>query len=185
MCEQCRYTFCKKCKEIYHSQTMCRNEYILVQIRIRQEKEREKLEKEKEEARLQYEKIEAEKKSAAEKKKAKESYQQIIIKLSEQNILLEQLLNAERLETLNTQRCPNCNVRIEKNGGCSHMHCSRCDHHFTWEPVTKSQTNDSTTSLINYINTTTPLEALKEDLNKTGNIGLKYKRNANLNFSRI
>ncbi|KAJ8128515.1 hypothetical protein O1611_g5117 [Lasiodiplodia mahajangana] len=31
-----------------------------------------------------------------------------------------------------TKPCPNCGVPIEKNGGCDHMHCKRCDHHFDW-----------------------------------------------------
>jgi len=30
--------------------------------------------------------------------------------------------------------CPNCNVRIEKNGGCDHMRC-RCGHKFNWSEV--------------------------------------------------
>lgn len=30
--------------------------------------------------------------------------------------------------------CPNCNVRIEKNGGCNHMQC-RCGHRFNWSDV--------------------------------------------------
>lgn len=28
--------------------------------------------------------------------------------------------------------CPSCQVRIEKNGGCSHMHCRACQVHFCW-----------------------------------------------------
>lgn len=32
----------------------------------------------------------------------------------------------------NTKDCPNCHASIEKNGGCNHMHCSRCNHDFCW-----------------------------------------------------
>lgn len=32
-----------------------------------------------------------------------------------------------------TQPCPNCGTGISKNGGCSHMHCTACNHHFTWK----------------------------------------------------
>uniref|UniRef100_A0A2K6DVZ0 RBR-type E3 ubiquitin transferase n=1 Tax=Macaca nemestrina TaxID=9545 RepID=A0A2K6DVZ0_MACNE len=28
--------------------------------------------------------------------------------------------------------CPKCNICIEKNGGCNHMHCSKCKHDFCW-----------------------------------------------------
>jgi len=31
-----------------------------------------------------------------------------------------------------TKQCPKCNVRIEKNGGCSHMTCTLCSHDFFW-----------------------------------------------------
>ncbi|KAI9642074.1 hypothetical protein NHQ30_009945 [Ciborinia camelliae] len=31
-----------------------------------------------------------------------------------------------------TKRCPNCQVRIEKNHGCDHMTCSSCRHEFCW-----------------------------------------------------
>ena len=33
---------------------------------------------------------------------------------------------------VHTQDCPKCRVRIEKNGGCSHMTCNRCKHEFCW-----------------------------------------------------
>lgn len=31
-----------------------------------------------------------------------------------------------------TKACPNCNVRIEKNGGCAHMRCAHCSYEFCW-----------------------------------------------------
>eukprot|EP00954_Amorphochlora_amoebiformis_P010082 788764-Amorphochlora_amoeboformis.AAC.1 len=31
-----------------------------------------------------------------------------------------------------TKTCPRCNVRIEKNRACNHMHCVKCGHHFCW-----------------------------------------------------
>jgi len=33
---------------------------------------------------------------------------------------------------LHTKKCPGCGVRIEKNSGCSHMHCVCCKAHFCW-----------------------------------------------------
>lgn len=31
-----------------------------------------------------------------------------------------------------TKPCPRCAAPIEKNGGCTHMHCSSCQTHFCW-----------------------------------------------------
>jgi len=31
------------------------------------------------------------------------------------------------------KRCPGCNAAIEKDGGCSHMHCSSCGRNFNWQ----------------------------------------------------
>lgn len=31
-----------------------------------------------------------------------------------------------------TKDCPNCNICIEKNGGCNHMQCYNCKHDFCW-----------------------------------------------------
>ena len=30
------------------------------------------------------------------------------------------------------RKCPKCAVRIEKNEGCPHMQCQRCNHGFCW-----------------------------------------------------
>jgi ariadne-1 len=32
----------------------------------------------------------------------------------------------------NTRDCPKCKVPINKDGGCNHMHCKKCDAHFCW-----------------------------------------------------
>ena len=31
-----------------------------------------------------------------------------------------------------TKDCPECKTAINKDGGCNHMHCKQCDHHFCW-----------------------------------------------------
>lgn len=33
---------------------------------------------------------------------------------------------------VNTKECPECHVRIEKNQGCNHMSCSKCNYEFCW-----------------------------------------------------
>jgi len=39
----------------------------------------------------------------------------------------------------NTKKCPACHVPICKNGGCSHMRCSRCNYEFCWYCLGKYQ----------------------------------------------
>lgn len=34
-----------------------------------------------------------------------------------------------------TKKCPSCQKRIEKNGGCAHMFCTRCQAQFCWNCV--------------------------------------------------
>eukprot|EP00091_Calanus_sinicus_P016768 TRINITY_DN36319_c0_g1_i1.p2 TRINITY_DN36319_c0_g1~~TRINITY_DN36319_c0_g1_i1.p2 ORF type:complete len:105 (-),score=20.81 TRINITY_DN36319_c0_g1_i1:405-719(-) len=31
------------------------------------------------------------------------------------------------------EKCPKCKTDIEKDGGCLHMHCSRCKSDFCWK----------------------------------------------------
>jgi len=31
-----------------------------------------------------------------------------------------------------SRHCPHCKVPVEKNGGCNHMHCTKCSFHFCW-----------------------------------------------------
>ncbi|CAF0978966.1 unnamed protein product [Rotaria sp. Silwood1] len=169
MCYKCYYTFCKKCQEIYHSQTMCPKDYIIEQLKIQKEKEYQRIQKQREEALEQLNKIENNKKNSSIKKVSKEKYRQIVIKLSEKDNLLEDVLNAERIESLNTQHCPNCHIRIEKNGGCSHMHCSRCDHHFTWQTIERSQNSNISSLINNYNLQSNQIESVKEDLNNVIN----------------
>ncbi|CAF1174523.1 unnamed protein product [Adineta steineri] len=169
-CNQCYYTFCKKCKEIFHSQTLCRLEYIIQQLQLQKEKEYQRIQREKEEALVKLAQIEREKKSAIERKTVAQKYRQIVLKLSDEQVLLEEVLNAERIESLNTQYCPNCRVRIEKNGGCSHMHCSRCNHHFTWQTITKSESSNNTTLIHSFNQNGEQIESVKEELNKIANI---------------
>ncbi|ETS77946.1 hypothetical protein PFICI_10008 [Pestalotiopsis fici W106-1] len=40
---------------------------------------------------------------------------------------------SERFANKTTKPCPSCGVRIFKDGGCDHMHCSRCDTDYFWE----------------------------------------------------
>ncbi|CAF1536817.1 unnamed protein product [Rotaria magnacalcarata] len=185
ICDQCHYTFCKKCREIFHFQTICPKDYLIKQLRLQQEKqferirkqqegERERIQKEKnrkrltkeqERAQTERDRIEKQQKNAAERELLKQRYREVTIDLTEEDNLLENILNAERMEALNTQSCPNCHVKIEKNGGCSHMHCSRCDYNFTWS-TSEGPQDPKITSLLYHSSTAQSIESIREELNK-------------------
>ena len=46
--------------------------------------------------------------------------------------LLDEDSNNILLVRATTKACPNCQVNIEKNGGCNHMTCRSCRHEFCW-----------------------------------------------------
>lgn len=37
-----------------------------------------------------------------------------------------------------TRKCPKCDTRINKNGGCNHMTCTQCKYHFCWQCMVSS-----------------------------------------------
>jgi hypothetical protein len=192
VCYQCNYTFCNKCKETFHFQAMCPKDYAIEQMRLREKKERERIAKQQAEEREKTEKegekerkrmrkeqekalaesarIEQQKINSAKRDLAHQRYREITINLSEENGLLEKILNAEKLEALNTQLCPTCHVRIEKNGGCTHMHCSRCDTHFTWQAPETPQV-PGINSLLYHSSNAKPVESIKEELKNKSGIG--------------
>ncbi|KAH9860200.1 hypothetical protein IAQ61_011984 [Plenodomus lingam] len=45
----------------------------------------------------------------------------------------EEEASAAALRSLGVKPCPKCGVNIEKTGGCDHMACRHCTHHFCWE----------------------------------------------------
>ena len=60
-----------------------------------------------------------------------------------EEVLLRELLAFARIENT-TRLCPNrlCQVPIEKNDGCDHMHCVRCQQSFNWSQA-ETQTTDA------------------------------------------
>ena len=167
ICYQCRYTFCPKCKETYHFQAMCPEDFVTEQLKLRQEKERRRLERKREEALIKIAKIKEERKSLEERQLLKEKYRSIVIQLSEQDALLQEVLSAKRIDLLNTRQCPQCHVRIEKNGGCSHMRCSQCHREFTWRGTEKPADSEAMSLLYDDTN----LESVKEQLSEAATTG--------------
>ena len=93
ICYQCRYTFCRKCRETYHFQAICPKDYALEKLRQQQEQERQRIQRQREEALAKLAAIEKERRSTEERKLLKEKYRVLVIKLSEQDALLEDFLN--------------------------------------------------------------------------------------------
>ncbi|CAF1164122.1 unnamed protein product [Adineta ricciae] len=185
VCHQCHFTFCKKCKELFHFQTMCPKDYIMEQMLLKKQKEMERLQREAEEKRERIRKIQEgdlavaatleeralaqkaimDKKKITEAKQrvAKQPYREIVVNLAEEDQLLETILNAERVEALNTQLCPHCHVRIEKNGGCTHMRCANCYRDFTWENGEGAR-DPQIASLLYQFPSASSVGSIKEDL---------------------
>ena len=44
----------------------------------------------------------------------------------------ERLLEGWAEGNRNVKKCPKCNILIEKNGGCNHMTCPKCEAHICW-----------------------------------------------------
>ncbi|CAF4182242.1 unnamed protein product, partial [Rotaria sp. Silwood2] len=148
ICDQCRYTFY----------------YSIEQMKLLKQKELELLKKEKKVALAQLNRTKEKKKTFNEQRINTQTYRHIFIKLSEQNTLLQEILAAERINTDDIQFCPECHIPIEKNGGCSHMHCTRCNFDFTWQ-TTQEPTQTVITPYLER-NDSTEIESIKEELNK-------------------
>ena len=116
---------------------MCPKDYLIEQLKLQREWKLNQLRLQQEAAVASEAKANESKTATMSKEAVKKPFRTLIITVAEEERLIQEVLTAERIELLNTQPCPGCNVRIEKNGGCSHMHCSRCDLHFTWMAQTQ------------------------------------------------
>lgn len=58
----------------------------------------------------------------------------------------------------NTKDCPGCQKPIEKNGGCNHMNCSRCNIHFCWLCVQPFKSGEYSHNCGRYTDNTPPTD---------------------------
>ena len=166
---------------------MCPKEYQLERIRLAREKELEKIRKRIEaEAESQREQDAVAAKFLEKRKTVPKSvYRSLLLTLEDEERIIQEILSAERTELLNTQPCPKCHVRIEKNGGCSHMFCSRCNTHFTWQSLPDNQPVAG-----RYLTTTVTdvpeVETVKEQIEKVASKSeLKSEMNENENWKNF
>ncbi|CAF0747229.1 unnamed protein product [Adineta steineri] len=170
MCDRCHYTFCKKCKDPYHSQTLCPKDYHIEQIKLQQKKEKETV------------LMQLTKTNDKEKSITAQNYRQIIMKYSEQNRLLEEIMSAQRIDLLDAQLCPNCHIPIEKNGGCSHMFCVGCKYHFIWRRIDTSTASAAIPFLAKDGQNFNELETIKQNLNEASSLAESKSEEININI---
>jgi hypothetical protein len=168
---------------------MCRKDYLIEQMKLQNQKQFEQFKLQQQEKREEKQQKEENLVNRINKAKEKDKtflgqntstqeYQQVVIKLSEQDSLLEEVLTAEKIDSLGTQRCPKCHIHIQKDGGCSHMYCSQCHHHFNWGKTGRKRIENSLPLLTKSDEASMELESVKEELYKVTNIGLEL----NINF---
>ena len=75
---------------------MCAKEYAVEQKRLKEQRELERMQSQAEEVLADLKRLNATKKLVAERKAAARQYQKIIIRVSEQDRLLRDILSAER-----------------------------------------------------------------------------------------
>jgi hypothetical protein len=110
ICDQCRYTFCKKCRLTYHSQTLCGKEVELLLLKRKERELNEQL------AKLG------------------------MIPSDENHLLKEILAAGKIEMTTRLCPNMKCQVPIEKNDGCDHMYCTHCNLRFNWSEAKSSST---------------------------------------------
>jgi len=142
------------------------------QLKLQKQEEFERIQRKKEIVLTRIIKAKEKEKTSSEQKVFTQECRQIVIKLFEQDTLLEEVLTAERIDLFGTQRCPKCHIYIQKDGGCSHMYCSRCHHQFTWEIQQRDRIKDFVPLLPKSNLNSMTLESVKEELYKVTNIGV-------------
>ncbi|CAG0914197.1 unnamed protein product [Notodromas monacha] len=103
-CPQCFFVFCNRCRRTYHGVEPCN---------LLNEEKRKLYEA--------YVNGTQEVKRHLEKKYGLKQIQSVVAELDSESWLDE-----------NSKRCPRCNARIEKSGGCNKMACWKCGSFFCW-----------------------------------------------------
>ncbi|CAF4410446.1 unnamed protein product, partial [Adineta steineri] len=145
-------------------------DYHIEQIKLQQKKEKETV------------LMHLTKTNDKEKSITAQNYRQIIMKYSEQNRLLEEIMSAQRIDLLDAQLCPNCHIPIEKNGGCSHMFCVGCKYHFIWRRIDTSTASTANPFLAKDGQNFNELETIKQNLNEVSSVAESKSEEININI---
>ena len=114
---------------------MCPKDYALELQKLQQQEKREQRQQQKQAILAQCSSIRKQNQFDMEQRIAHQKYRRLVMTLAEQDALLQELLTVQRIDLLDTQTCPKCRAVIEKNGGCSAMHCTRCNTTFAWQAL--------------------------------------------------
>jgi hypothetical protein len=121
-CNECHFSFCKKCKKTYHSQTLCGRELELAELR----KQRRQLHKQ-----MQILNIEP-------------TDEEVLLR---EILAVARVENSTRLCPNLT-----CEAPIEKDRGCDHMFCIRCRTSFKWSETKDQISDDTQILIDRYEN---------------------------------
>ncbi|XP_028841640.1 E3 ubiquitin-protein ligase RNF14-like [Denticeps clupeoides] len=144
LCPSCAFPFCTKCREVYHGVSQCRTR-------------KDSLDEESEEEEEERGSSVSSPENKGGQSKPVVPYVPLPLDLDSRMALWKdyELSSKERkkyLETVygrialrkgladvpklwlkeNVKKCPKCHIRIEKNGGCNFMSCTKCPTHFCW-----------------------------------------------------
>uniref|UniRef100_A0A3Q3LAR2 RBR-type E3 ubiquitin transferase n=1 Tax=Labrus bergylta TaxID=56723 RepID=A0A3Q3LAR2_9LABR len=132
MCSVCSFAFCVACRKTYHGTDYCGPK----KNTQKQIKEPQQLK-----SRLpqSQEGIQALREDYATGSKRRKRLLESRYGRSGLLYTLEERLSEDWL-TVNSKHCPHCFCRIEKNGGCNMMICTKCRQRFCWACLTRLQT---------------------------------------------
>nr|XP_020509093.1 E3 ubiquitin-protein ligase RNF14-like [Labrus bergylta] len=133
MCSVCGFAFCVACKKTYHGTKDCQEQRI-IKKEIREEHSHLKaaLPQTQEGIKALWNDYES---GSKERKRLLES------RYGRSGLLdtVAEYLSEDWI-TFNSKHCPHCFCRIEKNGGCNMMICTKCRQRFCWACLTRLQT---------------------------------------------
>ncbi|XP_041646493.1 E3 ubiquitin-protein ligase RNF14-like [Cheilinus undulatus] len=132
VCSVCRYAFCVACKKTYHGTKNCQKEGKTKTKTDETEQPGVALPRTEEGIKALWE--DYSKGSKERKKLLERRYGR-----SRMLFTLEEGLS-EQWIVVNSKNCPHCFCKIEKNGGCNIMSCSRCNQQFCWRCLTRLPT---------------------------------------------
>ncbi|XP_059197337.1 E3 ubiquitin-protein ligase RNF14-like isoform X2 [Centropristis striata] len=135
MCFVCSFAFCVTCKRTYHGKDACRAEKSISTKMQEAQQANTNLPQSQEGLKALWDDY-----AGGSKKRQhllESRYGRSVMRGNLEDCLSQNWMS------LNSKHCPHCFMKIEKNGGCNVMTCSRCGQHFCWACLTRLGTGHS------------------------------------------